>query len=81
MTTADRLRVAGTELEKLDLHDGEILVLRIGTPQEEWPEDVIGQFLVDNNLANVLVIYLPPGGDLEVLTEEQMAAAGWIRKP
>lgn len=79
MSTVDRLRVAGAELSKLEITAGDCLVLR-GSFTEE-AADVIGQYLVDNQIAGVLIIELPADGDLSIVDADEMAAAGWVRAP
>jgi len=66
------------KLEKLQLDDGDVLLIRGSVPNETFKQ--FQTELKKRGYNNILLINVGKNLDIEKLPEEQMNKAGWIRK-
>jgi len=76
---AHRLEWAGTEVRRLQISDGDVVVIR-GDGRREAVARALEEALYQMGMGRCLIIDLPMGVDLASIDEAQMEAVGWIRK-
>lgn len=67
-------------VDKLEIQDGDVLVLRGVKVGEEENVQALRDELFLRGYRDVLVVALADGATLERLDEEAMAAHGWVRE-
>jgi predicted esterase len=71
-----------TEVELLDVNDGDVVVLRWHPDYHDKMPTAEGQWLKDyfrSQGKDVTVLVMPMGYNIERLDEDQMALLGWVR--
>lgn len=65
------------DIEKLDIKDGDILVLRAAWETSKVAD--LEQILNEKGFKDILIIILEEGENLSSLNEEAMKKEGWIK--
>lgn len=69
-------------LEKLNLTDGDLVLLRLPEELVEHNTAVsraFQQMLAEQGFSNCLIVVLRPGSDVTALDEDEMRELGWVR--